>query len=375
MSGIYIHIPYCKQACNYCDFHFSTNRNTQSDLVKAIISELIERKRELLDEPISSIYFGGGTPSLLTDREIDELITTANRQFLWAEDIEITLEANPDDIQKDRLKFWKSVGVNRLSIGVQSFSDEHLPWMNRAHSSIEAKRAMDWALDAEFVTSSVDLIYGIPGLKLSEWIRDVKYVLNSGFKHLSAYQLTVESKTVLAHQIAKGAPAPIDQEVTKQFLAIMNLVREEGWNHYEVSNYSKLGFEAKHNTNYWKREPYLGLGPSAHSFDGVSRRWNVSNNHKYLSGILNKEVYWEEEILSRKDRINEFIMLGLRRNVGLNCKQLLDEEQFDLKTERAGELVDILNRRWAEWTGDSLVLTQDGIHFADKIASDLFESD
>jgi oxygen-independent coproporphyrinogen-3 oxidase len=375
MSGIYIHIPYCKQACHYCDFHFSTNRNTQSDLVKAIITELINRKRELVEEPISSIYFGGGTPSLLTDRELDALLTATSRHFLWAEDIEITLEANPDDIQKDRLKFWKSAGVNRLSIGVQSFSDDHLKWMNRAHSAIEAKRAMDWSLDADFVTSSIDLIYGIPGLSFSDWVRDVKYVLQSGFKHLSAYQLTIEAKTVLAHQIAKGAPAPVDKQVSEQFVELMNLIREGAWNHYEISNYSKPGFEAKHNTNYWKRKPYLGLGPSAHSFDGVIRRWNVPNNHKYLSGILNKEVYWEEERLSRKDRINEFIMLGLRRNVGLDCNQLWQEEQFDLKSERVKELTSILNQGWAKWAEDTLILTQVGIHFADKIASDLFETD
>ena len=321
MAGIYIHIPFCKQACHYCDFHFSTSTKKKNELLAAICSEIELRKSEI-SVPIKTIYFGGGTPSLLNKEEIDLLIGEVYKNFEVEENIEVTLEANPDDLTKGKLYQLSKTKVNRLSIGVQSFFEEDLTLMNRAHNALEAKQCLTMATQY-FDNISVDLIYGIPGLDDKRWKENLDTIIAFGIPHVSCYALTVEPKTVLKKLIKNGKIAPVSETNShRQYLILLDKMKKEGYVNYEFSNFGKQGYFSENNTAYWQGKSYLGLGPSAHSFDGNIRSWNISNNTQYINQIQIGKLPIEREILSKTDRYNEYLMTGLRTMCGVSLNKV-----------------------------------------------------
>jgi oxygen-independent coproporphyrinogen-3 oxidase len=321
VSGIYVHIPFCKQACTYCDFHFSTQLKHQDKLIEALCEE-ISNKRDLLTSPVTSIYFGGGSPSVLSNENLEKLFEKISSSYDISCVEEITLESNPDDHSAENLSFWKSLGINRLSIGIQSFIDRDLSFMNRAHNANEAAHCVAKAKNAGFEHLTIDLIYGITNQSISEWKSNIEQAIALGVDHISAYCLTVESKTVLAHLVnSKKVTEKSDEEIETEYLMLHQLLEKSGFEHYEISNFASLGSRAIHNSNYWSGKPYLGFGPSAHSFDGNTKRsWNVSNNAAYIKAIRESESYSESEQLSAIERANEQIMTGLRRKNGVGTK-------------------------------------------------------
>jgi len=371
MAGIYIHIPFCKQACTYCDFHFSTTFDKyRSVLIEAILLELEQRKEYLDSQIVETIYFGGGTPSLLTEDELRLILAKISSIYNVVDSPEITLEANPDDISKERLQEWKNLGVNRLSIGLQSFLQSDLDWMNRAHTAEESERAVKLAKEYGF-SLTVDLIYGLPNRTLEEWNANIDKLISLAPNHISAYCLTVENKTVLSSWVEKGKIDPASEdEQAEQFLLLLDVLERAGYQQYEISNFAKEGQYSKHNSNYWKGVSYLGVGPSAHSFDGESRRWNVANNRKYIDGIRTNKEYSESEILTPKDRFNESVMTGLRTTWGVSLDDLrwhhCTSNSFDQQLEsfRKDGLLEIENNQ--------ITLTKKGRLQADYIASELF---
>lgn len=373
MAGIYFHIPFCKQACHYCDFHFSTSLNQKDDMVKAILIELKNRQPYLNKQKIKTIYFGGGTPSLLSVDELNRLIDGVHECFEVDENAEITLEANPDDLSKTQLNALRGTPINRLSIGVQSFRDQDLKWMNRAHKAAEAEHAVKGAQDRGIENITIDLIYAIPGLSMSDWKENVEKALALHVPHISAYCLTIEERTAFGNWYKKGQliPAP-DEMAGEHFLYLVDRLKEAEIFLYEVSNFSKKGFESKHNSAYWEGEHYLGLGPSAHSFDGFSRSWNVANNPLYIKGILNNQSVLETEQLDLRTRYNEWVMTGLRRVNGLSlahAKSVFDVDILSLFSEEIGPYLhdqDLLLEK------ENLRLSTKGFLLADRIASDLF---
>jgi oxygen-independent coproporphyrinogen-3 oxidase len=322
---------------------------------------------------IESVYFGGGTPSLLHNRELEDLLYAVRKNFLVNGDAEITLEANPDDINIEILRSWKAAGINRLSVGVQSFADEHLLWMNRAHNANDAEQCIHLVKEEGFSNFSVDLIYGIPGLSDTQWQQNVKKVIDLQIPHVACYALTVESGTALQKMITLKKKADInDEDQSRQFLSLMHWMRENGYRHYEISNYSLPGFQSHHNSSYWKRKNYLGIGPSAHSFDGTKRRWNVNNNALYIQAISRDIIPYEEEILSTTQQLNEYIMTSLRTDTGVNISFVNNSlstnamEQFIMKAKQYQD------RRFVVQDEGYLKLTDEGKLFADGIAADLF---
>lgn len=375
MQGIYIHIPFCKQACHYCDFHFSTSLKYKAPLLQALYKEIELRRRYLPQKNnyVDSIYFGGGTPSLLTTTEIEGLLAAIQKQYIFNSDIEITLEANPDDITADKVRDWKKAGINRLSIGVQSFFEEDLLWMNRAHNTAQAETCIDIALQSGIENITADLIYGYPLLTNEKWEANINKMLNSGVNHLSAYSLTVEPKTALAHQIKKGvSPAPLPEKAAQHFEMLMAAIAQKGWTHYEISNYCKADNYAKHNTNYWKNEAYLGLGPSAHSFNGVSRQWNVANNAKYIAEIEAGNIPAETEILSSIDAFNEYIMTGLRTKWGVDTHTVCETWGIPFAAHVHDSIAPFFTDGSVIREKNAYILTQKGKLLADYIASELF---
>ncbi len=372
MSGIYLHIPFCKKACHYCNFHFSTSLRLKVDLVKALCSEIEKRRDYLGSNVLSSIYFGGGTPSILEKDDLQLIFNTISKYFSSSDDIEITLEANPDDLTKPKVEVLKALGVNRLSIGVQSFFDSDLQWMNRAHTSGEATDAIRNAQDVGITNLTVDLIYGSPYLTHKMWHENVERVLNMGIQHISAYCLTVEEKTALHHMIKKGRFKPLDQDhANEQFAFLIDILTKNGFEHYEISNFAKPGFRALHNTNYWLGAKYLGVGPAAHSYNGVSRSWNIANNKKYIDTITEGQLPLETEYLTPSMRYNEYVMTSLRTSWGVDAAQIQDLypdflpyfEEYIKKHLEKGMV----------WVHDGhYVLTHEGKFFADKVAMDLF---
>ncbi|MEM1220964.1 MAG: radical SAM family heme chaperone HemW, partial [Bacteroidota bacterium] len=291
MAGIYLHIPFCKQACHYCNFHFSTSLRKKTEMVEALLREIDLRHDYLSDRQLRSIYLGGGTPSLLTGSELEQLFERIDQYFTIAPDAEITLEANPDDLSREYLSALAKSPVNRLSIGVQSFFAEDLAFMNRAHTAEEADRCIRLAQDAGFSNMSIDLIYGSPTTPLEHWIQNLEKSIALGVPHLSTYALTVEPKTALEHFVAKGkVPAPKDEHMEEQFMAMLDRLEAAGYEHYEISNWAKPGHYAVHNTSYWQGIPYLGIGPSAHSYDGQSRQWTIANNARYMAGLTDDQI-------------------------------------------------------------------------------------
>jgi len=372
LAGIYLHIPFCKQACNYCNFHFSTSLRYKDDVVEAITREIELEQGYLGGEPVHTIYFGGGTPSLLTADNLNSIFSSLHQHFTINEKAEITLEANPDDITVERLKEWKNRGINRLSIGVQSFFEEELRWMNRAHDAQQAIGNLQLARE-EFDNITMDLIYGSPLLTDEMWRQNVEKAIGFDIPHLSCYALTVEEKTPLHKQILANKTSAVDPDkAAHQFLLLMQWLREKGYEHYEVSNFAKPGFRSRHNSSYWKGEKYLGLGPSAHSYNGVERRWNLANNTVYIKTVNEGKPARETEILTPSQQLNEYIMISLRTVEGmdLNIIELKWESGERQRIEK--ELQKLKQHSLITVSGSIVQLTDDGRLRADGIASDLF---
>jgi oxygen-independent coproporphyrinogen-3 oxidase len=340
-------------------------------MVDAICKEIILRKEYLGNETISTIYFGGGTPSILSEEQLQSILKTINEIFDVVPNPEITLEANPDDLSKEKLLMLKSLGFNRLSIGIQSFFEEHLVWMNRAHNAKESLQCLQWAKEAGFGNITIDLIYGIPQMTDEQWEENIDIALSLNIPHISAYNLTVEEKTVLAHQIKKGTSKDLsDSQGERNFTLLQKKLRDANFVHYEISNFGKEGFFSQHNTSYWQSKKYLGVGPSAHSFDGKSRAWNISNNALYLSGLAANQVPLTTEVLSPKDLINEHLMIGLRNIWGCSWEYL---EQFKLNLNTLKIQIEaLIENGKLKATKTGFKTTTEGLLFADGIASELF---
>jgi oxygen-independent coproporphyrinogen-3 oxidase len=376
MSGIYIHIPFCKQACHYCDFHFSTSIKKKDEMVLALAKELQLRKDEFQFDAefqcIETIYFGGGTPSVLNVEDIQLLIDTVRQNYPVSQNPEITLEANPDDLSEENLKAFAAIGINRLSIGIQSFFEEDLELMHRAHDAAQAKNCLELAT-RYFDNISLDLIYGIPGMTNERWQQNIETALSFGIPHISSYALTVEPKTALNKLIQTGkVAAPKDEVAQEHFMILVETLEANGLVHYELSNFGKENYFSRNNSAYWLGKKYLGIGPSAHSYDGVSRSWNVANNALYLKAIQKDELPHETEILTPEDRYNEYIMTGLRTIWGVSLVRI--EQEFGT------DYLNYLKQQSQKFINDDLLVITDGIlkptlkgkFLTDGIASDLF---
>ncbi|PQJ10832.1 coproporphyrinogen III oxidase [Flavipsychrobacter stenotrophus] len=373
-AGIYIHIPFCKQACVYCNFHFSTSLKYKDEMVQAIIAELVMQKDYLRNVPIETIYFGGGTPSLLSEYEINTIIETVQKNYTVNKLVECTLEANPDDLSREYLRGLKSTPINRLSIGVQSFREEDLLYMKRAHNAQEADYAIKAAQDHELSNISIDLIYGTPGLTDKDWKANLAKLKELAIPHFSAYALTVEEKTELNHLIQKKRSAPVDAEqAAGQFELLMEYAEVMGYEHYEISNLALPGKYAVHNTNYWRGLPYLGIGPSAHSFSGSARKWNVANNALYTKSILiDKKVPFKEEVLTEVQFMNEYIMTSLRTMWGCDLEKIEKDWGSDVLKELMKKAERLIDKGMLELKEKKLIITNKGKLFTDRIAGDLF---
>ena len=373
MAGLYVHIPFCKKACHYCNFYFSVSLKNKNDLIAALLKEIQLQKNYLPGQPVDTIYLGGGTPSILDETELRRVFQQLQGEFSISADAEITLEANPDDITPGQLLSWKQLGINRLSIGVQSFADEDLQWMNRAHNASQAKDCILLAQQAGFSNLSIDLIYGTPGLSDEQWHKNVATAIELNISHLSCYALTVEDGTALHQMIQQRKKQPVNTESqARHFVMLMNWLQQAGYEHYEISNFALPGSKSRHNSSYWQGLPYLGLGPSAHSFNGNSRQWNVSNNSLYITAVNQGRVPFEVELLTPVQRLNEFIMTSLRTSEGLDLETI--SRRFGAgvrqKIERGSEKY--IQHSNVEVIGNSLLLTRNGKLFADGIAADLF---
>ena len=371
-AGIYIHIPFCKQACHYCDFHFSTSLKKKDEMILALAKEIEMRKSEFQNEIVETIYFGGGTPSILPISDLKFLIDEVYRNYKVAENPEITVEANPDDLSEERIIELSKNKVNRLSIGIQSFFEDDLKLMNRAHNSEEAQKCLEIATQY-FDNISLDLIYGIPGSSNEKWKQNIEKALSFGIPHISSYALTVEPKTTLDKFIQKGIiKAPDDEVAQEQFHILVATLKENGFIHYELSNFSKPDYFSKNNSSYWLGKKYIGIGPSAHSYDGKNRGWNISNNGLYIKSIQANEIPIETENLTETDRYNEYIMTGLRTIWGVSLARI--EQEFGEK------FLTYLNNQSVKFIADDLLSLSDGIltttkkgkFLTDGIASDLF---
>lgn len=372
MAGIYLHIPFCRQACTYCNFHFSTSLHYKDALIKALAEEIIAEKEYLQGEAVNTIYFGGGTPSILPAKDCQLLLETLRRNFPVATDAEITLEANPDDLIDDKLLAWKDAGINRLSIGVQSFFEEELRWMNRAHNAEQAKKGLQKAVK-EFDNITIDLIYGSPLLTDDMWKENVDRATDMGIAHLSCYALTVEEKTPLHKMISKRQSADVDSEKqARQFLMLMEWLREAGYEHYEVSNFAKPGRRSRHNSSYWKGISYLGLGPSAHSYNGRERRWNTPNNNRYIETVMSGKPDCEHEILTNVQRLNEYIMISLRTIEGMDLLRVEKEWGENERVRIEVAVKKFIDTGLMTRTETVVQLTDQGMLRADGIAAELF---
>jgi oxygen-independent coproporphyrinogen III oxidase len=372
MSGIYIHIPFCKQACHYCNFHFSTSMKYKDEMINSILKEIELQKDYLQGDSIQTIYFGGGTPSLLTADEILRIIEQIQRFHHIEANAEITLEANPDDLTKEKIKTLRQTPINRFSIGIQSFHASDLTYMNRAHNAIEALNCIKNAQDLGFDNLTIDLIYGTPTMNDDLWQANLDIAFGLDIPHISSYALTVEPNTALDHFVKKGKAQSVDDEqAARQFLMLMSNMEKNGFDHYEISNFAKPNHYAVHNSNYWKGLSYLGLGPSAHSFNGHSRQWNVAHNMQYIQSIGNEKVPFEVEILSADDQYNEYVMTGLRTIWGIDMKKIkaFGTKYEALIVQKSPTFIDL---GLMEIKDNQYALTKLGKLQADGIASDLF---
>jgi len=376
MPGLYLHIPFCKQACHYCDFHFSTSLGLKSQFVDALVKEMALRANYLPDPaaPLETIYFGGGTPSLLTGAELARIFEAIEAHFSVAPRAEITLEANPDDLSPAKLAELAASPINRLSIGLQSFHEPHLRLMNRAHSAQESGQAVQAAQAAGFENISVDLIYGVPAASHAIWQEDLARLFELNVPHVSAYALTIEPDTAFGRRLQKGTfVAPPDEFVATQFELLLTQLRAHGYEQYEISNFCRPGRESRHNSNYWRGVPYLGLGPSAHSFDGRSRQYAVANNPQYVAAVLERgAVPATVEQLSPLDQANEYLLTTLRTSRGCDLGHLRDALGLNLLASRADYLASLTAQGMATLSGEVLRLTDAGKLLADHITLELF---
>lgn len=386
MAGIYIHIPFCKQACYYCNFHFSTSLALKDEMVRLLIKEIEIRSSFFKEDPeneaaiisaeneiIETIYFGGGTPSLLSRNEIHSIISTIKQNYKVTPDAEITLEANPDDITIEKLYEWKNAGINRLSIGIQSFIERDLKWMNRAHSAAQSLDCIKLAREAGFNNFSIDLIFGVPGLSNSEWEKNIQTVIDLQVPHISSYALTVEPKTALQKMITLKKKEDVNTDTqADQYYILMRKMKEAGYEHYEISNFAKPGFRSRHNSSYWQGEKYIGIGPSAHSYNGKERMWNKANNSLYIQSLQQNIIPFEKEILSESQKLNEYVMTSLRTMEGMDL--LFIENNFSINERERIE--NLLNQRIKKenylFKNNKIILTDEGKLFADAIAVELF---
>ena len=372
MSGIYIHIPFCKQACNYCDFHFSTSLKKKEEMVLALAKEIVLRKSEFENDVVETIYFGGGTPSILTIFDLQFLIDSVYKHYIICENPEITVEANPDDLSEEYIIELSKTAVNRLSIGVQSFFEDDLKMMNRAHNVAEAKKCLEIAT-TYFDSISVDLIYGIPEMSNEKWIQNIETVLSFGISHVSSYALTVEPKTALKKLIESGKiNQPKDEVASEHFDILVKKMNENGFIHYELSNFGKENYFSKNNSAYWLGKKYIGIGPSAHSFDGNSRSWNSANNGLYLKSISQNKLPNEIEILSKTDKYNEYIMTRLRTIWGVSLNRIETEFGEEYLKHLQKQIEKFINDDLLVLENDVLKTSKKGKFLCDGIASDLF---
>jgi oxygen-independent coproporphyrinogen-3 oxidase len=373
MAGIYLHIPFCKQACHYCDFHFSTNQENKSKLAECIARELLLQKGYIGEEVVNTIYFGGGTPSLLSATELNAIFNSIHNNFKLDADAEVTLEANPDDLNPGLLKTLLSAGINRLSIGIQSFDDEILRYLNRAHSATEAETCVHQSRLYGFDNISIDLIYAIPGQSMDQWNRNIERATALNPEHISAYSLTIEKKTAFGNWFEKGKLIPVEDDLAAaQLETLIDELSKKGYEHYEISNFSKPGLHSRHNSSYWSGQKYLGVGPGAHSYNSVSRQFNVANNSLYISSLTDDKIPFEIETLSREDHINEYLLTSLRTNRGADLSLMVAKFNYDLVVQNKEYIDSILLNKVAVIEKGFLKLTGKGRLLADKISSDLF---
>jgi oxygen-independent coproporphyrinogen-3 oxidase len=372
-GGLYIHIPFCRQACHYCDFHFAISLNHKAEMLQAMEKEMERNAGFFEGSLLRTLYFGGGTPSVLKSNEIEKLLATARKNFGIEPNVEITLEANPDDLTKDYCKAVHDLGINRLSIGVQSFDDNDLKWMNRIHNAEQALSAIENSKLVGFDNINIDLIFGVPGSHDERWLNNIKTALNLDVQHISTYSLTVEEGTPLKKLIQKGKMQnPEDALSERQYVLMMDKLETAGWEHYEISNFCKPGLYSRHNTSYWQGIPYLGIGPSAHSFKDGKRRWNAKNNSWYIRAITEGTACFEEETLTPANKANEMLMTGLRTRWGADLDKILSATGIDIQKAGLPKIEELLAERLIYKEGPILRVTSKGKLFADYTASQLF---
>jgi oxygen-independent coproporphyrinogen-3 oxidase len=371
MAGIYIHIPFCKKLCYYCDFYHVILHDDNSAFINALKKESEIRARYLAGNTISTIYLGGGTPSVFTVKELDSILDHLRKTFVIEAENEITVEINPDDADQDYLKDLRETGVNRISIGVQSWRDEDLKMMNRRHTAIQAYDALENSIKAGYENISIDLIYGIPGMGLTNWAANLDKALSFDIKHLSAYHLTIEQGTVFGKMKVKGSLKEIDEdESTAEFNLLIDKTQSAGFMNYEISNFGKPGYFSIHNTNYWKQVPYMGLGPSAHSFNGYSRQWNIRDLKKYIKSIESGRLLIEKEELDIKTKFNEYVMTSLRTMWGMDLEyveKIFEKEGYDYVVNLSGKFI---NYGLMKQDNKNLILTNQGKMISDNIISE-----
>jgi oxygen-independent coproporphyrinogen-3 oxidase len=382
LAGIYIHIPFCKQACYYCNFHFSTSLALKDEMIHSLIKEIEIRSESpngsdiaiiSKEEKIETIYFGGGTPSLLSQSEISRLLSAIVGKYNIEKNAEITLEANPDDISFEKLKEWKAAGINRLSIGIQSFRESDLVWMNRAHNAAQALNCIHLARQAGFDNFSIDLIFGIPGLGDEEWKKNVQKIIDLQVPHIACYALTVEPKTALQKMIALKKKENVNSDAQAvQYSILMKMMRDAGYEHYEISNFAKPGFRSRHNSSYWQGKKYIGIGPSAHSYNGQMRMWNKANNIFYIKSLDQNIIPFEKEILTQTQKLNEYIMTSLRTIEGMDLKYIEENFSENERTRIENILQNELKKEQFTKEGNRIILTDEGKLFGDAISVKLF---
>ncbi len=375
MAGIYFHIPWCRTVCIYCDFHFSVSTRNRPELIECMIREIELQKNYLDNAPIESVYFGGGTPSILTVKELDKILGKTRSVFNIPDSAEISLEANPDDLSLSYLRDLKKLGINRLSIGIQSFNNDDLRWMNRSHDRKQAILSIENSKKTGFENVSIDLIYGLPGLKNDKWKENLKITFDKQLQHLSAYHLTIENKTVYFHKFRKGLmEGPDERAGLDQFEILMDMAYNEGFMHYEISNFCMPGYYSIHNTSYWMQKHYLGIGPSANSFNGNSRQWNLNNNSQYIKNIIHGIIPYDYEKLGTKEKYNEYILTSLRTMWGINVKVVEQNFGNEFSDYLLKEAAIFFENGKLEKDGKIIKLGRTGKFFADGIISRLFKT-
>jgi len=373
LAGIYIHIPYCERACSYCNFHFRISQKDKIEMLNCINLELEMRQTYLKNKIVSTIYFGGGTPSILSKNEIKSILDCISTIYKIKEDTEITLECNPDDLTENKLKALKEVGINRLSIGVQSFDDEDLKFMNRSHNAKQSEDCLKLAQKVGFNNITIDLIYGLPGQNLEDWEANLRKMFKFNIPHFSAYALTIENKTLLKSLVEKKKIIPLNEDkILEQFNALMDMAAEKGFIHYEISNFGEKGCFSKHNTAYWQSKHYLGIGPSAHSYNGENRSWNISSNKQYIQRILNRVEGRHQEVLSKNQQYNEYLFTSLRTIWGVNSETINMQFGVKFQSHFLKEIKKWENKKDIKKTEYTYTLTNSGKFLVDAIASDLF---